>query len=103
MTLNWKREGFDDFVLLFNNQSLSMSKNRSNNILTLKSSPDKVSRAIDLNFTMRVDFSDERDSSFSNRDIKMSVGVDVSSEGKTLWQMPEGFPEAVSEHPRGRN
>ncbi len=100
MTLNWKREGFDDFILLFNNQSLSMSKNRSNNILTLKSSPDKVSRAIDLNFTMRVDFSDERDSSFSNRDIKMSVGVDVSSEGKTLWQMPEGFPEAVSEHPR---
>ena len=39
MTLNWKREGFDDFILLFNNQSLSMSKNRSNNILTLKSSP----------------------------------------------------------------
>jgi hypothetical protein len=84
MILNWKREGFDDFILLFNNQSLSMSKNRSNNILTLKSSPDEISRAIDLNFTMRINFSDKGDFSLRNRDIKMSVGVDVSSEGKTL-------------------
>jgi len=59
MTLNWERKRFDDFILLFNNQSLSMSKNRSHNILTLKFSSNEVSRAIDLNFTMRVDFSDK--------------------------------------------
>lgn len=47
--INWKRERFDNLILLFNNQSLSMStssttiivlgKDSSNNVLTL---PERV-------------------------------------------------------------
>jgi hypothetical protein len=99
MTLNWKRKRFDNFIFLFNNQSPFMSKDSCNNILTLKFSPDEVSRAIDLDSTMRVDFSDEGDFSFSNRDVKMSVGIDIPLKGETLWQMPKGLPEAISKHP----
>jgi hypothetical protein len=37
MTLNRERERFDNPIVLFNNQSLSMSKNSGNNILYNKS------------------------------------------------------------------
>jgi hypothetical protein len=42
MTFNWKRERFDNPVILFNNQSLSMSKDSSNDILSLKSSLNEI-------------------------------------------------------------
>ena len=89
MTLNRERERFDNPIVLFNNQSLSMSKNSSNNILPLKFSPDEICRPIDLNSTMGVNFSDKGDLSFCNRDIKIPIGVNISFKGKTLWQMHE--------------
>ena len=61
MTLNRERERFDDPIVLFNNQSLSMSKNSGNNILPLKFLPDEISSSIDLNSTMGVNFSDKED------------------------------------------
>lgn len=100
MTLNGERERFDNLILLFNEQSLSMSKDSSNNILPLEFPSDEVRRSVDLNFTMRVNFSDKGDSSFSNRDVKMPVRIDIPLKGKTLRQMPEGFPEAISEYSR---
>ena len=98
MTLNWERETFDDFILLFNNQSLSMSKDSSNNILSLKFSSNEISRTIDLNSAMRINFSDKGNFSLRNRDIKTSIGIDISFEAKTPWQMYNGFPETVSEY-----
>ena len=61
MSLNRERERFNNPIILFNNQSLSMSKDSSNNILPLKFSPDEISRTVDLNFTMRVNLSDKGD------------------------------------------
>lgn len=98
MTLNWERETFDDFIFLFNNQSLSMSKDSSNNILSLKFSSNEISSTIDLNSAMRINFSDKGNFSLRNRDIKTSIGIDISFEDKTSWQMYNGFPETVSEY-----
>ena len=100
MTLTRERERFDNPIVLFNNQSLSMSKNSGNNILPLKLLPDEISSSIDVNSSMGVNFSDKGDLSFCNRDIKMSSGVNISFKGKTLWQMSEGLPEAISEYAR---
>ena len=100
MALNWERETFDDFILLFNNQSFSMSKYSSNNILSLKFSSNEISRTIDLNSAMRINFSDKGDFSLRNRDIKTSIGIDISFEDKTPWQMSKRFPQTVSEYPR---
>ncbi len=100
MTLTRERERFDNPIVLFNNQSLSMSKNSGNNILPLKFLPDEISSSIDVNSSMGVNFSDKGDLSFCNRDIKMSSGVNISFKGKTLWQMSEGLPEAISEYAR---
>jgi len=100
MTLNWKRERFDNPIVLFNNQSLSMSKDSGNNILPLKFLPDEISSSIDVNSSMGVNFSDKGDFPFCNRDIKIPIGVNISFKGKTLWQMSEGLPEAVSEYAR---
>ena len=99
MTLNWERKRFDDFILLFNNQSPFVSKDSSNNILTFKSSPDEVSRAIDLNFTMSINFSDKGDISLCNREIKMTRGVNVFNKVKSFWQMSEILPVSISEYP----
>jgi len=98
MTLNWERKRFDDFILLFNNQSPFVSKDSSNNILTFKSSPDEVSRAIDLNFTMSINFSDKGDLSLCNREIKMTRGVNVFNKVKSFWQMSEILPVSISEY-----
>lgn len=100
MTLNWKRERFDNPVVLFNNQSLSMSKDSSNNILTFKSSLNEISRAINLNFTMRINFPDKKDSSFCNREAKVTIGINIFIKAKSLWQMSKRFPEIVSEYSR---
>lgn len=104
-TLNWKRERFDNLIFLFNNQSLSMSKpstnvivlgkDSSNNILTLKSSLNEISRAVNLNFTMRINFPDKRDPSFCDREAKMTIGIHVFIKAKSLWQMSKRFPETV--------
>jgi len=99
MTFNWERKRFDDFILLFNNQSPFMSKDSSNNILPFKSSPDEVSRAIDLNFTMSINFSDKGDLSLCNREIKMTRGVNVFNKVKSFWQMSEILPVSISEYP----
>jgi len=100
MTLNWKRERFDNLILLFNNQSLSMSEDSSNHILPFKFSPDEISRPVDINFTMRVNFSNKRDPSPCNREIKMSIRILVFFKIKTFWDVPEGFPEVISENSR---
>ena len=98
MPLNWKRERFDDLIFLFNNQSLSISKDSSDNILPLKFPPDEISRTIDLNCTMRVNLSDKGDPSLCNRDIKMAFGILVVFKVKPLWQMSKRFQEAISEY-----
>src|SRR3990172_2552530 len=99
MTFNWKKERFNNLTLLFNNQSLFMSKDSSNNILSLKFSPDKVSRTIDLNSAIRVNLSDKREFTFCDREIKMTI-INIFFQSKTLWQMPKRFPEIVSEYSR---
>src|SRR3989337_4080495 len=100
MTINWKRKRFDNSIFLFNNQSFSMSKDSSSNILSLKFAPDEIGRTIDLNSPLRVNFSDEGDFSLRNREIKVSVRVNVSIKAKTLWQMNKRFPEVVFKHSR---
>lgn len=100
MTFNWKRERFNNSILLFNNQSFSISKDSSNNILSLKFSPDEIGRTIDLNSPLRVNLSDEGDFSLRNREIEMFVRVNVSIKTKTLWQMNKGFPEAIFKRSR---
>lgn len=100
MALNWKRERFDDFIVLFNNQSLSMSKDSSNDILSFKFSPDEECRTINLNPAMKINLSDKRDPSLCNREIKMTVRVHVFVEVKSLGQMYKRFPEMVFEYPR---
>ena len=100
MSLNRERERFNNPIILFNNQSLSMSKDSSNNILPLKFSPDEISRTVDLNCTMRVNLSDKGNLSLCNRDIKMAFGILVVFKVKPLWQMSKRFPEAISEYPR---
>jgi len=100
MTINRERERFNDLILLFNNQSFSMSKDSSSNILSLKFSPDEIGRTIDLNSSLRVNFSDEGDFALCNREIKVSVRVNVFIKAKTLWQMNKGFPEVVFKHSR---
>ena len=97
-TLVHHRERFDDFILLFNHQSLSMRKNGSNDILPLKLPPDEIRRTIDLNVTMRVDFADKGNSSFCNRDTKVTLGIHVLIEAESSWQMSKRFPEAISEY-----
>ena len=99
MTFNREREELDNLLVLFNNQSFSMSKNGCNNILPLKFSPDEIRRAIDLNFTMRINFSNKRDLSLCNRKIKMTIRVDVFIKVKSFWQMPERSPETVFKYP----
>jgi len=91
MTPNWERERLDNLVLLFNNQSLSMSKNGSNNILTLKLSPDEVCRAIDLNFTMRINLSDKGKLTLCNREIKMTIRIHVFIKVKSFWRCVKDF------------
>ena len=100
MTLNWERERLDNLIVLFNNQSLSMSEDSSNNILPLKSFFNEISRTININFTMRINFSDKGDFSLSNRDIKMSIGIDMLFKGETLWQKFERFSDVLSEYSR---
>lgn len=99
MTLNCERERFNNLTLLFNNRSLFMSKDGSNDILSLEFSPDKASRTIDLNSTIRVNLSDKREFTFCGREIKMTI-IDIFFQSKTLWQMPKRFPEIVSEYSR---
>ena len=100
MAFNRERERFDNPIVLFNNHSLSMSRNSGNNILPLKFLPDEISSTIDVNSSMGVNFSDKGDLPFCNREIKMSIGVNISFKGKTLWQMSEGLPVAISEYAR---
>ena len=85
MSPDWERERFDNPIVLFNNQSLSMGEDGSSDILTFKFPADEISRTIDLNFAMRVNFSDKGDLPFCNRDIKIPIGVNISFKGKTLW------------------
>ena len=99
MTLDWKRKRLDNLVVLFNNQSLSMSKDSSNNILSFKFSPDEVCRTINLNSTVMVNLSNKRDLSLCNREIKMPIGINISFKAKSFGQMFEGFKEAVFEYP----
>ena len=100
MTFNRERERFNNFIVLLNKQSLSMSKDSSNNILSLKFSPDEIGRTIDLDSPMRVNLSDEGDFSLRNREIEMSAIIPVFFKIKTIWQMDKGFPEAVFKHSR---
>lgn len=99
MTFNRERERLDNLIFLFNNQSLSMSKDSSNNVLSRKFSPDEVSRAIDINSAMRVNFSDKREFTFSDRENKMAVG-NIFIKAKSFWQMSKRFLESISEYPR---
>jgi hypothetical protein len=98
MALNWERERLDNLIFLFNNQSLSMSKDSSNNILPLEFPSDEVGSTVDLNFTLRINFSDKRNFSFCNGEIEMTIGIHIFIQVKSLWQVSEGFPEVVSEH-----
>jgi len=98
MTLNRERERLDNLIFLFNNQSFSMSKNSSNNILPLEFPSDEVSSTIAFNFTMRINLSDKRDFPFCNGEIKVSLGINVFIKVKSPWQMSKGFPEVISEY-----
>jgi len=100
MILNRKREGLDDFVILFNDQSLSMSKESSNNILSFKFSSDEIGSPIELDSTMRVNLSNKRDLSLCNREIKMAFGIHIFIQGEVLRKVCERFPEVISEYPR---
>jgi len=100
MTLNWKRERFDNLILLFNNQSLSMSEDSSNHILPFKFSPDEISSPININSTMRVNFSDKGEFTFCNREIKMAIGIHIFIKIESIWQVSKRFPEIISENSR---
>ena len=100
MTLNRKREGLDDLVIVLNHQSLSMSKESSNNILSFKFSSDEIGSPIDLDSTMRVNLSNKRDLSLCNREIKMALGIHIFIQGEVIRKVCERFPEVISEDPR---
>ncbi|MDO8746597.1 MAG: hypothetical protein Q7J70_02920 [Thermodesulfovibrionales bacterium] len=94
MTLNLERERFNNSILLFNNQSLSISID-SSNILSLKFSPDEIGRTIYINSPMRVNLYSEGDFSLCNWDIEMSVRIPVLFKIKVLWNVPNGFPDVA--------
>jgi len=84
MALNWERERLDNLIFLFNNQSLSISKDSSNNILPLEFPSDEVNSTVDLNFTLRINFSDKRNFSFCNGEIEMTIGIHIFIQVKSL-------------------
>ena len=100
MTFNRERERLDDLVILFNDQSFSMSKESSNNILSFKFSSDEIGSPVDLDSTMSVNLSNKRDLSLCNREIKMALGIHIFIQGEVLRKVCERFPEAISEDPR---
>jgi len=80
------------------NQYLSMSKDSSNHILPFKFSSNEVCRTINLDFAMRIDFSNKRDPSLCSREIKMPIGINISFKFKSIGQVSKRFPEAISEY-----
>jgi len=98
MTLNWKRERLDNLIVLFNNQSLSMSEDSSNNILPLKSFFNKISRTININFTMRINFSDKGNFSSGDRECKVTMSITIFLKAEPFRKAFERFPEFVSKH-----
>jgi hypothetical protein len=98
MFFNWKRKRFDNLIMLSNNKLSSMSKKRSNNILSLKASPDEVRSSINFDSTMSINLSDKRDFSSRNRQLKISMSINICIETEVLGQMPECLPEIISEY-----
>jgi hypothetical protein len=99
-TLNGKRKGFDNFLLMFHNQFLSASKKGHNHILALEFFPNEVGGTIGLNSAMRVNFANERNLSSCNREMKMTSGILVGIQVKPLRQMSKRPPEPISKNPR---
>ena len=99
MTLKRKSERFNISLVLFNDQSLSLRNNSSHHILSFKFSPNEIRRAIGLNSPMSINFSNKRNLSFSNGNMKMTRGVDICIKGESFWQTSEMFPSSISEYP----
>jgi len=100
MTLNRKRERFDDLPPLFDNQSFSMSNDTGNHILPLKFPSDEIRGPIDLNFTMSINLSVKGNFSLCNRKMKMTRRVNVCVKGKSFWAVSEISPVLISEYTR---
>jgi len=98
MIFNWKREGFDKLVVLFNDEFSSASKDSGNNILAFKLSADEIGKAVDLDSSMRVNLSDKRNPSSGDGQPEISIGIDVLIKVELFWQMPESLPEVIPEH-----
>jgi len=98
MIFNWKSKRFNDLVLMFNNKFLSISKYSSNNILPLQSSSNEVGESIDVDSSVGINLSDERDFSFGNRQREIPFRVDICVKAKTIRQMFERFPYLIFEY-----
>ncbi len=98
MTFNWKSKRFDDFILMLNDKFLPMSKYGSNNILSLQYSSNKVGKSIDFDSPMGINFSDEGDFSFRNRQLEISFRIDICVKAKAIRQMSERFPHLILEY-----
>jgi len=98
MFFNWKRKRFDNLVILSDNKFSSMRKKCSNNILSLKTSPDEVKGCVNLDSAMSINLSDKRDFSSRNRQLKISMSINVCIETEVLGQMPKRLPESIPEY-----
>ena len=98
MTFNWKSKRFDNFILMLNDKFIPMSKYSSNNILSLQFSSNKVGESIDFDSAMGINFSDEGNFSFRNRQREIPFGIDICVKAKTIRQMSERFPYLIFEY-----
>ena len=98
MIFNWKSKRFNDLVLMLNNKFLSISKYSSNDILPLQSPSNEVGESIDFDSSMGINFSDERDFSFRNRQFEIPFRVDICVKAKAIRQMSERFPYLIFEY-----
>ncbi len=98
MTFNRKSKRFDNLVLMFNDKFFPMSKYSSNDILSLQLSSNKVGESIDFDSAMGINFSDEGDFTFRNRQLDIPFRIDIYVKAKAIRQMSERFPYLIFEY-----
>ena len=98
MTVNRKNKRFDDSILMFNNKFFPMSKYSSNDILSLQFSSNKVGESIDFDPAVGINFSDEGDFTFRNRQHELPFRTNICVKAKTIRQMSERFPYLIFEY-----
>ena len=98
MTVDRKSKRFNIFIFMFNNKFFSMSKDSGNDILPLQFSSNKIGKSIDFDSPTGINFSDEGDFPFCNRELEISSSIDICIKDEIIWQVFKRFPYLFFEY-----